>query len=166
MEFIVLRIYFTADLNRKVLSFMVHYVGSTFPWLKLEHLHPIHVISTCLNASCAFHSEHRLDDAIGTVVIPGKKSLVVVKEPWVFDQSICEPLLAGNCVVLPLASIKSIDELVWKFNHSIGHLFSINHCADSSCPMSSPELPSKDLRVALCTNCKKRLERTGRLGSS
>ncbi|OLS21520.1 MAG: hypothetical protein HeimC3_35040 [Candidatus Heimdallarchaeota archaeon LC_3] len=148
-------LYYTSGLDKKVLSFFVHYIEKNFHFINLRKLFPIHIIKTCLSDNCVFHSEHKIDDAIKTVVENDDKVLLALKETWLQGQNCCELLLDGNAVILLLAEIKSIDELVWKLVHSIGHLYGLSHCRNLTCAMNNPIYPDLDIsQNPLCKKCE------------
>ncbi len=154
MKSVLMYLYYTSGLNNKVLSFFVHYIEKNFPFIALKKLFPIHIVRTCLSDNCVFHSEHKIDEGIKTVVKSDNKALLALKEPWLEGQNSCELLLDGNAAILLIAEIKTIDELVWKLVHSVGHLYGLNHCEEKNCAMSNPLFPESDIeQKPLCKQC-------------
>lgn len=146
-------IFYSAGINKKFLGFLQLYLTKNFHTIKIQHIRPVHIIKTCLTTNCTIHLEHHIDeDSIG-LVIDSDQALLAVHEPWVEDQDICTLLLGGRLAVLPLSKIMSIDELVWKLVHAIGHLYNLEHCNVKECAMSSlePSVPVNNIStVPVC----------------
>jgi hypothetical protein len=156
-----MEIFYTSGLNKKVLSFFVHYINQNFPSVNLKKLHPIHIVKTCLSDNCVFHSEHKLDDAIGNIINTEDKVLLALKEPWLEGQ--CDLLLNGRAIVLLLKDIQSIDDLVWKLVHAIGHLYGLEKCDKKDCAMSTPDFSAASKEVKpLCQSCSEKLSKSAK----
>ena len=154
-------IYYSAGLNKRFLGFLQLYLNKNFRIIKIEHVYPVHIIKTCLTTNCTVHLEHQINEEALKLVITSDKALLAVHEPWVEDQDICTLLLNGRLAILPLCKIATIDELVWKLVHAIGHLYSLEHCNIKECAMSSLEPPLSTGTISTIPICLKHAAKLG-----